>query len=268
MLRNNNSFEAFLQKPRGDKQIRLNISRNTMLAIVFSLMLHALILFFVVPNLQQKKELVLPARELEVSLVPPTTAKVAEPEVVQELAPTKPIEAPVQKPTPKVIVQKSNKNAKPPVFKVPDVLATNKPSPEVLPKESKPNDSKPTDAPVDMMAYVNQKRAQRESQEADAARQNAEATAREQGPSAEQIRDERIKKNFENGTNGIFEITSLGSRNATFAFRGWTNDFSNSRKEFFEVEAKSGQDIRLMMIKKMIVIPRFSIRSLIELMNI
>ena len=65
-----------------------------------------------------------------------------------------------------------------------------------------------------------------------------------------------IKNNFKNGTNGIFEITSLSSRHAAFAFRGWTNDYSNSRRESFEVEASTGQDVRLLMIKKMIALIR------------
>jgi hypothetical protein len=103
-----------------------------------------------------------------------------------------------------------------------------------------------------MMAYMNAKRAQRQASEADAAKQNAEAVAREIGPSAEQVREERIKNNFKNGTNGIFEITSLSSRHAAFAFRGWTNDYSNARRESFEVEAGVGQDVRLVMIRKMI----------------
>ena len=61
---------------------------------------------------------------------------------------------------------------------------------------------------------------------------------------------------MQSGTNGIFEITSLSSRHATFAFRGWTNDYSSSRREFFEVEASTGQDIRLVMVKRMIKLIR------------
>ena len=106
------------------------------------------------------------------------------------------------------------------------------------------------------MAYVNQQRAKRQASEADAAKQNADAVARELGPTEEQKRDERIKNNFQNGTNGIFEITSLNGRNATFTFLGWTTSLSNAKKQFFEVEAKSGQDVRLIMIKRMISLIR------------
>ncbi|MGZ8261723.1 MAG: hypothetical protein ACXW11_01740 [Methylotenera sp.] len=240
--------EPLLPVHRGDKLIRINISRNTLVAIIFSLMTHALILSLVVPQIQLNNASAPPARAIEVSLAPPKPAAA----ILEQTPAEKPVEESVKKPvakptTPKVITQKPSRNAKP-SFSVPDVLATAKPTPEVLPPKDNVNNAPPTD----MMAYVKARQAQRQSSEAYAAKQNAEAAAREIGPSEEQVRDERIKRNFQNGTNGIFEITSLSGRNASFAFRGWTNDYSTSRREFFEVEASTGQDVRLVMIKKMI----------------
>ena len=89
-----------------------------------------------------------------------------------------------------------------------------------------------------------------------AAEINAEAAARERGPTESQLRDERIKRNLKYGTNGLFEITSMSQRNATFAFRGWTNDYSSSHRQFYEVEATGGQDIRLVMVRRMIALIR------------
>ncbi|MES2580972.1 MAG: hypothetical protein V4552_10525 [Pseudomonadota bacterium] len=263
MLNSEHSFDAFLEKPRGDQVFRIQFSRNTLIAILFSLLIHALIAFFALPQFEPDKA-ELPARELEVSLAPPTPErKVAELAEEQPATPVEVVPEPVVKPKPKVITQQVNKPPKKPVFKVPDVLATNKPAPEKIPpnlsipKESTQTETPPEEAPpVDMMAYVNQQRAKRSAQESDAARQNAEATARELGPSAEQIRDERIKQNFQTGVNGIFEITNLEARNASFSFNGWTSSVSSARREFFEVEAKSGQDVRLLMIKKMISLIR------------
>lgn len=234
---------------RGDKLIRINISRNTLVAIIFSLMTHALILSLVVPQIQLDNASAPPARAIEVSLAPPKPATA----VLEQTPIEKPVEEPVKKPvakpiTPKVITQKPSQNAKPPEFSVPDVLATTRPTPEVLPPKDNVNDAPPTD----MMAYVKARQAQRQSSEVYAAKQNAEAAAREIGPSEEQVRDERIKRNFQNGTNGIFEITSLSGRHASFAFRGWTNDYSTSRRESFDVEAKTGEDVRLVMIRQMI----------------
>lgn len=255
-------MDDFLQKPRGDRVFRIQFSRNTLIAIIISLLIHAFIAFFVLPKFKPDKA-VLPARELEVSLAPPTPEKkVAENPVETPSTPVEVVPEPTPKPKPKVITQKANKPVKKPAFKVPDVLATQKPAPDKVPpnlsisKETTPTETPTEEAPVDMMAYVNQQRAKRASQESDAARINAEATARELGPTAEQKRDENIKRNFQSGVNGIFEITNLDARNASFTFNGWTNDFSSARKEFFEVQAKSGQDVRLLMIKKMISLIR------------
>lgn len=262
MQNTDKQFDAFLLEPRGDKVFRLQISRNTLIAVVVSLLIHALILFVVVPDFKQEPLDELPARELEVSLAPPTPAKkAAESPVEQPATPVENVPEPA-KPQPKVITQKSAAPPKKPVFKVPDVLSTTKPSPEKIipnlniPQEPAPDETKAEEAPVDMMAYVNQQRARRAAQESDAARINAEATARELGPSAEQKRDENIKRNFETGVNGIFEITNLETRSASFTFNGWTNSFSSARREFFEVQAQSGQDVRLVMIRKMISLIR------------
>jgi hypothetical protein len=243
-LPTNNVFEDFLLAPRGDKLIRFNVSRNTFIAFVISLLIHALILFFVIPKFQreQKKE------------PPPFEVVLAQPEQKEEIVapPQQPIPEPLPEPIKKqkVMTRKPSKDTKPSVFKVPDVLAVNKPAPEPAPqKESKFKET-------DMLAYVNAQRAKRELTEADAAKINAEAAAREIGPSEEQKRDAKIKSNFQNGTNGIFEITSLGSRSGSFTFLGWLNDYSTSKRQYFEVEASTGQDVRLVMIRRMISLIR------------
>ncbi|CAN4273602.1 hypothetical protein MCEMSEM29_01341 [Methylophilaceae bacterium] len=257
-----NQFDAFLLKSRGDRFFRVRISCNWLIAIIVSLLIHAIILFSVLPKFEQDQAAELPARELNVSLASTTPKKkIAETPVEQPASPKEVMPEPV-KSQPKLIAQKPEAQAKKPVFKVPDVLSTTEPTLEKttpnlsLPQESVPTEPKPEEAPVDMMAYVNQQRARRATQESDAARINAEATAKELGPSAEQKRDANIKRNFETGVNGIFEITSLEARSASFSFNGWTNSFSSARREFFEVQAQSGQDVRLVMIKKMISLIR------------
>jgi outer membrane biosynthesis protein TonB len=197
---------------------------------------------------------VFPKVQIEKSKKPTTFEVVlAQPQqtkVVAEPLPQEPILESLPEPIKpkKIIAQKPNKTPKPPVFKVPDVLATNKHIPETLPQP----ENKPKEAPLDMMAAINAKRAERESREAVAAKINAEAAAREAGPSEEEIRDTKIKSNFQNGTNGVFEIISLGSHSASFSFLGWLNDYSTSKRQYFEVEASTGQDVRLVMIRRMI----------------
>jgi hypothetical protein len=251
----NRHFEEFLLGPRshgnrGDALIRIHVSRNTLIAIIFSILVHALIIFLVLPQIRFDNTSVPLPKSLEVSLAPPIPSK----KVLEQVFPDKIIEKPVPKVVkthPKVMTKMKESNTRP-AFVVPDVIA--KPLP--VPTEVIPPKEIAKDEPVDMMAYVNARREQRQMAEGDAAKQNADAVARELGPSAEQIRDERVRNNFKNGTNGIFEITSLSGRHAGFSFRGWTNDYSNSRRESFEVEAGSGQDVRLVMIKKMISLIR------------
>ena len=249
MLSNDNSFEAFLRKPRGDRLIRLNISRNTLIAFVISIVLHLLVLLLIVPKIDLNPNP--PATTIEVSLAPKPAAPVIAPEPAPLPIPS-PATPEIKK---KIIAQKPiSKPSKPKVsdFSVPEILATPGPSPQQVPIPPRPQPQSPPDPQTDMMAMLNQKRAQREAQESDAARQNAAAAATERGPSAEEKRDANIKRNFQSGTNGIFEITRLESRSASFTFLGWTSSLSNARREFFEVEASNGQDVRLLMIRRMI----------------
>ena len=219
--------------------LRVQVERNTLLAIVFSLLVHGLILFLALPQLNLDSA-AMPPTTIQVSLAPPP-AEPPPPPVELPKPPKKP--KPISRP--KVMTQKPSSKASD--FNLPEVAPSPAPSAPVAPAK---------DQPVDMMAYVNAKRQQRLAMENDAAKQNAEAVAKEQGPSAEQVREQRIKDNLKVGTNGIFEITSLSARHAGFSFRGWTSDYSNARREAFEVEAGVGQDIRLLVVKKMIVLIR------------
>jgi len=248
-----------LYLPYGDKHIRINISRNTLLAVLFSLILHA-VLFFVVPAIKFDDSAAKPAQAIEVSLAPvrlPT--KVLEPEAPAQPVVQKPAEPPKKPVTkqakPKVATPKPVENRKSD-FTLPD-------TPKVKPElDTRPNREPAIKEPpveqqyTDMASYVRARQAQRQNADAVAANVNAEAAARERGPTEAQMRDERIKRNLNTGTNGIFEITSLGARNATFAFRGWTNDYSTSKRQFFEVEANNGEDVRLLMIRRMIALIR------------
>ena len=219
--------------------LRVQVERNTLLAIVFSLLVHGLILFLALPQLNLDSAALAPTT-IQVSLAPPP-AEAPPPPVALPKPPKKP--KPISRP--KVMTQKPSSKASD--FNLPEAAPSSAPSAPVAPAK---------DQPVDMMAYVNAKRQQRLAMENDAAKQNAEAVAKEQGPSAEQVREQRIKDNLKVGTNGIFEITSLSARHAGFSFRGWTSDYSNARREAFEVEAGVGQDIRLLVVKKMIVLIR------------
>lgn len=245
---NNYAGEEFLTKPRGDRQIRFNVSRNTLIAFIISIALHLLVLLLVVPKFDLNPAP--QATTIEVSLAPRPTAPVVTPTPPQieehKVEPTVIAQKPSSKP------RKSTNN-----FTVPKVLTQQQPSPQQVPPTppAKPQPQTPADAPTDMASYIAQQRAKRGAQEGAAARQNAAAAASEQGLTDEQKRDERIKNNLKSGTNGIFEIKHLETKSASFSFKGWT-DYSNVKLQYYEVEASDGQDVRLVMIRRMIAIIR------------
>jgi hypothetical protein len=248
---NEQNFDEFLAQAYrlrsvNDKSISVNISRNTIIAIVLSLLIHA-IFFFFAPNVKFDEPPASPPTTIEVSLAQPKAKPMVEPlpQPMPELEKEKPIVKPIKQPK---VIAKVAKPLSKPEFMVPE------PTPVPKPLTQEPV-LDPAKFP-DMASYMKAVQASRKGAEYDAARQNAEAIASQRGPSEEQLRDERIKNNFKSGTNGIFEITSKSSRHATFVFKGWTNDYSNARLQYFEVEASTGQDIRLSIIKRMIALIR------------
>lgn len=252
------AFNPVFNTSYGDKQFSLKISRNTLIAFIFSLVIHALI-FFVVPKIEFDEPAHVSARAMEVSLAPIRPPSKTEQQLpVEPLPPTQSKPSPAKKPAPQAVQPDLMTRTAPdtkPEFVVPEP-----PKPK-LELDSRPEKSTPPKQAVeqqytDMAAYVKAQQAKRVDAEAVAAEANAEAVARERGPTEAQMRDERIKQNLKYGTNGIFEITSLGGRHATFSFRGWTNDYSSARRQFFEVEASGGQDVRLLMVRRMIVLIR------------
>ena len=227
----NQYFDHILPKMGSDRRIRIDISRNTLIAIVISVILHAIILFVVLPKPKDEPPAGVPP-PIEVSLAPPPV--VVPPEVIPEEV--------VQPDVPKVITQKPKPNRKP-EFTVPD---TPEP-PKVEPV--KPNVEPP---PMDMAEMIRRNQAKKYGEEYDAARQNAEAAASENGMTESQKRDERIAKNLKGGAGGIFSSPNIRGRYATFNFNGWVNSLGNQRQQFFEVEAQPGQDVRLLVIRRMV----------------
>jgi hypothetical protein len=123
-------------------------------------------------------------------------------------------------------------------------------------QEPPPAREEPKAPPMDFLAMVNAKR--RASEEA-AARANAEARAHSHEPSAEEIAMANINRNLardREGTNGIFTILSMGTRTATFSFRGWTNDPRSSWRQVIDVDAGLHGDVEIAIVRKMIELIR------------
>jgi hypothetical protein len=114
----------------------------------------------------------------------------------------------------------------------------------------------PSDAPTDMMSYINAARARRQAAETAEARE-AEAAGDGHQPTPDEVRTANILRNLQpTGTNGIFQILNISVRTARFSFRAWTTDPSNPRRETIDVDAGPGGDIELAVVRRMIELIR------------
>ena len=64
--------------------------------------------------------------------------------------------------------------------------------------------------------------------------------------------DNASKHNLKVNTLGYFEITRFETNSASFTFRDRTVNAANSNLEYFEVASKPGEDLRLVMVRRMI----------------
>jgi hypothetical protein len=227
--------------PKGDRHFSIRLSRNTTIAIVASLIFHAIAIFFVLPQLIKQPSSAIKPQTITVSL--------ARPQPKPEPA------APPPPPAPKVKPQK--KQPKP---DTPKVMAakSNQASSDTIPLPAKPSEPAATqNQPVDMMSLVNANRQRRQSEENYASRENAAAIAREKGNTQEDAREAVIKRNLaQEGTNGIFQIKEIQLHSAQFSFRGWKNNINNARLELIDVQAGPNESIQRAIVKKMIAIIR------------
>ena len=155
--------------------------------------------------------------------------------------------------------------AKPPAMRRrAPVIAVTKPTQELpVPVEQSAQPSppqQPTSPPaMDFLAMLN---AKRRASEEGAVRANAEALAASREPNADEIATANINRNLQSssrgrdGTNGIFQILSKGTRTATFSFRGWTTDPNNNWRQVIDVDAGLHGDVELAIVRRMIELIR------------
>ena len=222
--------------PIGDAHLKFSIGRNTTIALMISLVLHAIVLFFVVPQLKPKAS---PPKSsvINITLLNPEPAPVVMP------APEPPKPEPVKPITPKPPKTVKQQAANPKVIATPSPQAnqqTPTPTPPRAPERS-------PDA-TDMMALVNANRQRREGDN---------RAYPEPSLPMEDARDAVIKKNLaQQGTNGIFQIKEINLRTAQFTFRGWKSNYGNARLELIDVQAGPNEGIEIAIVRKMIVVIR------------
>jgi len=239
--------------PRMRGVIHIRIERNTLIAIVISVLLHLALLWQVAPKLFSMGAPDKAKLPLQITLGPPQKQETAPKEMV---LPEK--------------AAKAHKNRKAvespsqvPVLPNPADLPKPQPAPSdlALPKSTeKPKPSAPETAiqPLpgeDMQSYMHRRQEARMAAQGYSKRDVEETMENMQ--SAGEKRDAAIKENLNlNGTNGIFEIRALGQHAAQFSFKGWKNNINNARLEIIDVTAPDGVDIRHAVVRKMIEIIR------------
>lgn len=237
---------------KGDRTLQINISRNTLVAICVSVLLHLLVVLIFNPRALLPEGVAGKPQPITVTLNAPV--KQADPQPALEPAPA-----------PEPVVQPRPPKPKTPAIKPrprteqPDVMAVEKPGTDALPKpqESASPPAQAETAPTDMMSYVKAAQARRQAAENYAAQINADAAAKERQPTEDELRSAAIKRNLQqSGTNGIFQIISKNNRSAVFAFHGWKRDFSYNRREVVQVDAAPGEDIERLVIRRMIKLIR------------
>lgn len=238
-------------KPKQRDRV-LHIPARLMWAVLLSLVFHAILFWgFLLDLLKPLEE---PAQEplnivLDLGLPVPKTPKVAPPPVM----PPEPSPQPQPKPRPqarpepklpKQVIQSPRPDS---AFKLPEPKPQNRPDP------APPTPTPPVE---DFSSFIKRKQTDRNADEMAAKQINDAAAAAERGPSEDERRTKNIMNNLKVGTNGLFQIRRMDPLNATFSFKGWVNDYTSANTQFYEVEARSGEDIRLVMIRRMIAIIR------------
>lgn len=208
-------------------------SNRLTLAVGVSLLAHSLIL-------------ALPARKLGETLVSraptPMTVVIVPPELpkAEEAAPPPPAAE-----TPPAPIQPPRREPRPPPRPRPPEPRPTLPEPPPAVAEAVPPRTEPP--AVDMLAMIEQRRAQRRAEDArrtpavpvpDAATRNLQTlTGRE-------------------GVSGVFQILRMGTRSGEFSFNGWRPSAYSRWRQVIEVEAKPGETIELAMVRRMIALIR------------
>ena len=126
------------------------------------------------------------------------------------------------------------------------------PLPPPVPPPPQPTPPAPREPPVDMMASIASRRAQREAAEAAMARGPHR-------PSEAELAQANIDRNLQfnaGGVGGVFQILSKGQLTAEFAFNGWEPTKDRSWREVIEVHVKPGEDIERGIVRRMMELIR------------
>ena len=232
--------------PELEKDLRLRPRRSLRklwVVLALSLLIHGLLVVFLPQPDPHMVDAAGPSQgPLQITMAPPPAADRAPPPQLTA--------APQVRTPPRTVIASSKPSAvMPPVFVPPE------PPPQPSRQEVKP-------PPLDFSAALEARRAQRQAQDNFYAQQNADARSTGRELTAAEKADAAFKRNAQtlgqsrDGTSGVFQIKSKGTRYAAFSFRGWTTDRTNAKSELIEVDAGLGGDVDAAIVRKMIELIR------------
>ena len=240
------NFLKPVASPQGYIQFR--IRRATLYGALFSLLVHLLLLSTLLNLFQQPINSGEPPSPLQIVLAPATHPQMPTQPKPPEPLPREP-EPKRVKPSPQKPVQHTSP------LTAPIATPNNPPVIETPTKNAPPTPTKTSPPAMDFASFVNAKQQRRQAEEEAARQENALAAAQERGPTEEEQRLANLKRNINPGVNGVFQILKREPRTIDFAFRGWT-EWSNSRREVFEVTVGLDEDIERATVRKMIELIR------------
>ncbi len=235
----------------GEIHLHIRFRPANMFGILLALLVHGLLLYFLLHMNVLKKKLDKAGSSEPMVFIMDKVAKAPK----QATAPQK------QKAESKPVRVPPSKNAitRP---KIPPPPVTDSPIAQPPPPQAKE-----TPPEMDMMALANAARERRRAAEQAAAQENDGARQAGRGMTPQEVAEANVKRSMQQAANrgggsGVFELGTVGTRVASFTFRGWnTRVIASNGKQSFEVDAGLGGDVRLAVVRRMIEIIRMEYKG-------
>ncbi len=211
--------------------------RRIVIAAGVSILIHALIFSLPVrktPSMLAPGPMVSAPMDVRILPVEPSKAE-------SQPAPAEPVQPAPSMPQPFPVPRKRTPQRVPPMPVTPAPVAS---LPLPVPAPAPP--------PVDMMAAVEARRAQRRAAEAAAARGPPVSTK----PLEDAATRNLATLSGREGVGGVFQILRIGTRTGEFAFNGWRPDARSQWREVIEVDAGLNGNIELALVRRMIELIR------------
>lgn len=219
----------------GEVHLHIRFRPASLIGILFVLILHGLLLYFLWHIHAPQKEGNQAEQSPLVLFVDKATAlKMSKAE--EKKAKTKPVQASKQnKPIQPVILSEEMTSLPPPPDKI-------------------------TPPELDMSTMLNAARERRRVTQ-EVAQENQEAQQGSHGMSPQEAAEANVRRSMQQangrqGTNGVFQIISKSTRMASFSFRGWKANANNSWRQVIEVDAGLGGNVELAIVRRMIELIR------------